>query len=342
MKITQIIWERLNMSKNTQSRKYQITINNPQEKGLSHEIIEKKLQEFKALRYYCLSDEVGNESHTYHTHIFVSFNNPKLFSTIKNKFPEAHIESALGTHSQNRDYVFKSGKYKNTEKAETSIPGTQKEWGELPEERQCPSPELAILYELIKQGKSNFEIIDEYPEYMLDISHIDRCRLILRQEQYKNVWRDLSTTYIYGTTGAGKSRYVMDKYGYENVFRVTDYLHPFDTYQGEDILVLEEFNSSFIKIQDALNYLDGYPLKLPCRYSDKIACYTKVYIISNISLEKQYPNIKEENRSTWNAFIRRINKVIWYPSENNPIIYNSTEEYFHRNSANFTTEYMNF
>ena len=100
----------------------------------------------------------------------------------------------------------------------------------------------------------------------------------------------------------------MERYGYENVYRVTDYKHPFDTYKGQDILIFEEFHSN-IKIQDMLNYLDGYPLDLPCRYNNKVACYTKVYITSNMSLRDQYVNIQREYEETWNAFLRRIGTV---------------------------------
>ena len=58
-----------------------------------------------------------------------------------------------------------------------------------------------------------------------------------------------------------------------------------------------------------LNYLDGYPLELPCRYANKYACYTKVFLISNIPLTDQYSDDRSENTS---AFIRRINKVKHY------------------------------
>ena len=77
---------------------------------------------------------------------------------------------------------------------------------------------------------------------------------------------------------------------------------------------IEEFRSS-LKIQDMLNYLDGYPLKLPCRYANKIACYTKVYIITNISLSEQYESIQSEHLETWQAFKRRIKKVIHYSKD---------------------------
>ena len=64
-----------------------------------------------------------------------------------------------------------------------------------------------------------------------------------------------------------------------------------------------------------LNYLDGYPLKLPSRYHDKEAAYTKVYIITNWQLYEQYKNIQSEHPTTWEAFTRRIHAV--YNFDNN-------------------------
>ena len=44
-------------------------------------------------------------------------------------------------------------------------------------------------------------------------------------------------------------------------------------------------------------------------YADKVACYTKVYLISNVPLEQQYPVIQAEQPKTWNALKRRIRNV---------------------------------
>ena len=103
----------------------------------------------------------------------------------------------------------------------------------------------------------------------------------------------------------------MEKYSYSGVYRVTDYSHPFDSYAGEDVLLLDEYGSN-LKIRDLLNYLDGYPLTLPARYSNRVACYTKVYIISNLCLSKQYPDIQFDSPATFAALLRRIHTVIHY------------------------------
>ncbi len=45
----------------------------------------------------------------------------------------------------------------------------------------------------------------------------------------------------------------------------------FDQYQGQDILVFDEFASQ-VPLSDMLNYLDRYPLMIPARYADRAAC----------------------------------------------------------------------
>lgn len=289
-----------------QSRKWQLTINNPLEKGYTHDAIKKNIQMLKSLRYFCLSDEVAK---THHTHVFLLFHSPVRFSTIKRLFPEAHIEKSYGSSAQNRDYIFKEGeKWSKDRKRETNLPDTHEEWGELPEERQGERKDLAALYEMISAGKSNYDILEEQPDFIAQLERMDRVRQIIQEENFKEVFRKLEVLYLFGDTGSGKTRSVMERYGYANVFRVTNYKHPFDQYKGQDVIVFEEFQNS-IPINQMLIYLDGYPVTLPCRYSDKVACYTKAYILSNIPLKEQYPDIQDYSPETWKAFLRRIHKV---------------------------------
>ena len=312
-----------NVNDNVRSRKWQITINNPVEKGFDHTVIKNLLSELKSCIYWCLCDEIG-ENGTYHTHIYLACSNAVRFSTLKNKFPIAHLEFVRGTSQENRDYILKTGKWEKHRKKETNLSNTFEEWGEMPVERQGARNDLADLYDSIKQGMTNFEILEQNPHYMFYVDKIERVRQIVRENQYKNTFRDLEVTYISGATGSGKTRSVMEKYGYEEVFRVTDYEHPFDSYKGQNVLVFEEFRSS-LKISDMLNYLDGYPLELPCRYSNKIACFTKVYIISNIDLSEQYLSVQEEHYETWRAFLRRIHKIKIFHSAEKIVEYSLSE-----------------
>ncbi len=296
------------MPKDPPGPQWLLTINNPLEKGLDHKAIQEVLHQFLSLLYWCMADEKGE---TEHTHVFFALEHPTRFSTIKRRFPTAHIDRAEGTAAECRAYVQKSGKWADSDKAETSIPGTFEEWGELPVDRQGERTDLALLYGYIKDGLSNFEIMEQNPDYMLNLEKIERARQAVREQQYRETFRSLEVTYIWGPTGTGKTRSVMERYSYSGVYRVTDYTHPFDSYAGEDVLLLDEYFNNF-KVRDLLNFLDGYPLNLPARYSNRVACYTKVYIISNLCLSKQYPDIQFDSPATFAALLRRINKVIHY------------------------------
>lgn len=293
------------MTRDTQSRKWHITINNPIDKGFSHDKIKETLGSFKSLIYYCMADEAGQ---THHTHVYIFCSSAVRFSTMKNKFPEAHLEIAKGTSEQNRDYIQKSGKWENDTKHGTIIPGTFEEYGEMPIERPGARNDLADLYDMIKSGASNYEIIEQAPEHLMHIDRIERARQIIKAEEFKDTFRNLEVTYIFGPTGMGKTRSVMEKYGYSNVYRVTDYTHPFDSYKGEDVILLDEYRGQF-KPSMLLVLLDGYPCELPCRYANKQACYTKVYIISNEPFEKLYPETRMKNPYTWAALRRRIHDI---------------------------------
>lgn len=316
------------MARDTATRKWQITINNPHDKGYTPQKIKEIIEEFTSCEYWCMSDEIG-ENNTYHTHIYMKFKNAVMFSTIKTRFEGGHFEMCKGTSSENRDYIFKEGKWANDKKTKTNLKETHEEFGECPVERQGQRNDIHDLYDMIKQGMTNYEIIENEPCYMMNIDKIERARQIIREEKYKHTFRQLNVKYIYGKTGVGKTRGIMEMHEYVNVYRVTDYQHPFDNYKGQSAILFEEFRSS-LKIQDMLNYLDGYPLELPCRYTNKIACYENVYIVTNIPLEKQYEEMQKNYSETWQALLRRINQVVIMKEKKSDIY--SVGEYMSRDN----------
>lgn len=301
------------MGNNTQSRKWALVINNPLEAGLDHAAIRAILHLF-ALTYFCLSDEIAATG-TYHTHIFIYSLSPIRFSTIKNRFPTAHIEKAYGSARDNRDYILKEGRWADTDKAETSVSGTFEEQGDLPAEKEEESPEMFKLIQDLRAGKSTMEIIDDKPNLAFRVRDIELLRQTIIEEKYSAENRMLEVTYLCGASGTGKTWGIFNRHDPKSICRITDYGGRngvrFDAYRCQDVLVFEEFYSQ-IPISDMLNYLDIYPISLPARYSDRVACYTKVYLTSNIPLEEQYRDIQRYQLETWRAFNRRIHNIIEY------------------------------
>lgn len=295
------------MARSRAFRKYQLTINNPDKLGFDHNTIKSTLSTFPGCVYWCMADEIGNETGTPHMHVYMAFRNAVMFQTVQQRFHGAHIEAANGSHQENRDYIRKSGKWQDDEKHDTSVPGTFEESGELPPEKEKRQKQSEEILAMIEAGASDVEILRAFPSAMNHLPRIQQTRQTLLEERYKNERRILHVTYLWGSAGVGKTRSVMERYGYENVFRVTNYDHPFDSYKGQKVILFDEFRSS-LPFADMLSYLDCYPLLLPCRYADRVACYETVYIVSNIPLEKQYPNMQIDEPASYQAFLRRIHE----------------------------------
>ncbi|MBQ8355494.1 MAG: replication protein [Oscillospiraceae bacterium] len=295
------------MPRKKSARKYLLTINNPQTHGFDHARIRSILSDFPGIDYWCMCDETGDKG-TYHTHIYAAFRNSVMFDTVRSKFYGAHIDPAKGKHRENRDYIRKEGKWLDDAKHETNHPETFEEWGELPPDKSRSESQAEQIMQMVMEGKTNAQILREMPTAYSKINYIEQARQTLLQEQHENEWRNLSVTYIWGETGAGKTRSVMDLYGYPNVYRVMDYAHPFDGYKGQDVILFDEFRSQ-LPLSSMLVYLDGYPVELPCRYANKQARFTKVFLVSNIPLEQQYPTVQMDKPGDWAAFRRRIQVV---------------------------------
>ena len=101
------------MPRDTATRRFQLTFNNPKEHDYSHEKIKSLLEAGGKIGYWCMGDEIGTQE-TYHTHLYVEFVNPTMIKTVQKRFYGAHIEVATwGTGEQNRAYVRKEGEQYN-------------------------------------------------------------------------------------------------------------------------------------------------------------------------------------------------------------------------------------
>ncbi|WEV67818.1 hypothetical protein OZX72_02155 [Bifidobacterium sp. ESL0769] len=248
--------------------------------------------------------EKGKENGYKHFQAFCQFDGPTRWQTVKNELKEAgfddtHMEPRKLTVAECVDYCSKE---------DTRI-GETVHIGEIDlRDQQGKRTDLITMREQILEGASVDDILLEddegkaarYTKYLNDLSAAhDRA-------EYGNTTRDLDVHYLYGDPGVGKTSYVYSKYPMEDVYRVTDYTHPFDTYHGQPVMMFEEFESQ-INWSEMLCYLDRYPVELPARYHNHQAKYTTVWITSNLPLEMQYVIVKGTKRK---ALTRRIGEII--------------------------------
>ena len=299
--------------KSAQGRRFQVTINNPEDKGFFDEVIVEKLGEFKSLVYYCFGHEFAPTTGTPHVHIYFVVKTPTRFSTVRNRFAGAHVEVCRGTSEQNRAYVLK----------ECGIDGDFVEWGKLPQERQGHPRYMDELFALICEGKSDYEIYKSNPAYIQHASQIARVREAVQQENARTKKREVSVVYVQAVETVA-TKYVMERFGMEAVYRAGTE-HPFDHYEGQRVLYFPAFDGT-IPLHEFLGYCGGFPVQLPARYANRWAAFETIVLASTQGIEEQYSNAKFSDRASWVEFLRTIGEIVEFDENGQPVTPTSSDE----------------
>ena len=130
-----------------------------------------------------------------------------------------------------------------------------------------------------------------YPEFY--------CRYhrgLEKLQQKGEKWRNVEVHILWGETGTGKTRQVMEK---DNVYKIDPPYKWWDGYEGEETLLIDDYRKGAIDRGMLLNLLDGYRLRLETKGSHCWALWTEVYITTNY------------DPKTWTdeAIMRRITDV---------------------------------
>ena len=288
--------------RNSQARDWCFTVNNPVQ---SEQEFMSYLQTLPDLRYVVFQREKAPETGTEHYQGYFEFTQQKWFTTIKKYLSEkaigvaAHIEARRGKRTQARNYCMDE---------DTRISPQYYEYGEFIEDGE--RTDLTDIMHDIENGMSFYDLSKKHGNRFIRVMKwAKEFRQAHLENKYKRVFRNMQVYYIYGSAGCGKTSYVFNKHGYDDVYRTTNYEFGWvDDYNGEKVLFLDEFRSSF-KISEILDYLDGQPIRIRGRHYNRVACYDTVYIVSNIPLTEQYKNIQDNEPKTWAAFLRRITAV---------------------------------
>lgn len=171
-----------------------------------------------------------------------------------------HLEPRRGSRDQARDYCGKDG--------------VMFEWGIF---------DGITKEELFKQPIGLIK--SSYPEFF--------CRYHKGLEKLQPIgdkWRKVEVIHIYGESGSGKTRMVMEM---DDVYKLDPPYKWFDGYMGEDILLIDDYKKGAIDRGLFLNLLDGYRMRLETKGGHTWALWTKVYITSNYDM------------SSWDAAERR-------------------------------------
>ncbi|MDQ1175405.1 hypothetical protein [Microbacterium sp. SORGH_AS_0421] len=282
--------------KDTESRRWVLTL--PLSEYTQAEV-EKRLGRYKAVVGQL---EAAPTTGYLHWQLYLETKSALRFSTLRKLFPKGHYEVASKTRIQAVKYATREDK--------RAASGEVINLGQLDLTlRQGKRTDLDSYSEQIMlEGKSAHEVIHDDPRAVIYASHLEKLELIRDRETWGKKFREIEVHYIHGGTRTGKTSALFETYGYEAIYRVPNWKNPFDGYRGQDILLLDEYNTS-VAMVDLLKILEGYPLEVSARYSDKIAKFTKVFIVSNLKLSEQHQTIQQEHPKQWAALKARLTSI---------------------------------
>lgn len=232
-----------------------------------------------------------------HAQGYLCLKTKQRLSGVKKIHATAHWEKAKGTAKQAADYCKKSDSY-------IAGPWT---WGIAPDARGKKSA-TALAIDAIRAGASMRVIAVEHPEALV------RSHRGLQQLSYllhsSPDWRDVRTTWIWGTTGTGKTRAAFSSKCADgrNPYFVVLPAQWWDGYEGQDTIIFDDFYGQ-VRLADMLRYLDGYPLQCQVKGAFVWANWTRVFITSNCSPDDVYRS-ESVPMDAKQAFLRRVTEII--------------------------------
>lgn len=279
----------------TQSRSWLLTISAAKH---SREEVEEALSPYT----YIGQLEEGESSGFRHIQLLIENPTPVRFKTLKNKLPSIHIEPRRGTVAEAVAYVTKK---------ETRVEGEpplQNGTISLRDEKGKRSDLDRIRTAILEEGATHDEVMLSFPSAPRHARFVQELISARDRAKHKQKLREVTVEYWWGDPGAGKTARVFEETnGLEDTYRVTSYKNPFDGYEGESTLVLDEFAGK-MQLDVLLNLLDRYPMVLPARYADKQAAFSRVIIVSNLGPWELYTGAAPKRRL---ALARRLTKVAW-------------------------------
>jgi len=140
-----------------------------------------------------------------------------------------------------------------------------------------------------------------------------------------------NVTIIFGPGGLGKTKYVYDKYKYNEVARAMyakngeNYKIWFQNYMYQPAILFDEFSPSKCPIDLLKIFTDGHPCDLDVKTTSKTRYNCKdIFIISNQNPKSWYEACSDIDR---NALYRRITNVIEF-NKKNEFTLHKTNDFF--------------
>lgn len=262
-----------------QSFAWCFTINNPTDADREAVLA---LKDFS--RYLVCGNEVGEQG-TPHLQGYCYLHSKKTMGGIGKLLKRAHLEIAKGDAMANYAYATKDGDV-------FVLHGTAPTPG-------CRS-DLALATSDGLAGMRMVDVVSD-PSCSYQAARMAALRLTYLEEKRSQM---PEVVWFWGNTGVGKSYGVMQAYPHPFIPKSFKW---WDGYDGQDVVLIDEFRGDWCKFHELLTLLDRLPYRVECKGGMRQLRATKMYITSC-----SHPAFVYNGRTTedLNQLFRRIKHVI--------------------------------
>lgn len=284
---------------------------------------------YNDINFMAFCFEISDKTNKYkHFHCYIQCSNQHRKTSIKNMFKNntINIQHQKGDTESVINYLWK-GQY---EKEGTKYPQPSAiycEWGEKVK-YQGYRTDLLSIKKLIENGVSDYDICNTVYYTKKDTDKKDP-KLYFNQyiqghnffQKYRGMHLDeirerrkkLNCFIIFGDPGTGKTEYILDKYGFKNVYILENPNGDnknWNGYNNQSILLIDEFNS-WLPITTMNKICDNKPFKIRMLNAISYAKWSTVFIISQFDPFSWWSEAQNNGKGqAIEAFFTRIKKCL--------------------------------
>ena len=287
----------------TQSRAKQFvaTVNNPTGAIATPELFKDALHARFPVHSLAGQHEVG-ESGTPHLQLAFRLVDRIRLRQLIAAVPGAHFAVMRGSPQQAFAYATKSDT-----RAPDTVPFT---FGEQPTRGtgQGRRTDLLEVKEAIDNGATLLDVFEQH--FPAACQHHRSFTLYKNLKIPPRVRLDLKVYWFYGPTGTGKSRKVHTLVPHEDTYFKQPESTWFDAYDGQKVLVLDDFRKNWVTFGYFLKWLDVNPLLVQRKGTSVWSNWSTVFITAPYPPDQLYATHEDVAQ-----LVRRVTKVFSYPED---------------------------
>lgn len=239
--------------------------------------------------YHVCGREVG-DSGTPHLQGYIEMETQQTLSALKKKLPKAHLEVAKGNADQNKVYCTKD----KDVLLETGKP-----------KRQGNRTDIDAVRENLADGANMRAVV----ETARSLQSIRMAEIYLTYHEEKRDWKPV-VKWFYGPAGSGKTRQAhaesVDPFVCGNTIKW------WQGYDKHEHVIVDDFRTSFCKLDELLKLLDRYPFLVECKGSSRQLLAKQIIVTSPYKPEHFYADTGEDIAQ----LLRRIDEIRAFKIEN--------------------------